>query len=292
MSRRTSSILTRARLLVVVFVAASFMGIGTAQADDTTSPSVSIALANGQSDPTSTSPIVFTATFSESVAGFGDGDVSFAGSTAGGTLAAAVTGGPSVYTITVTGMTTSGDVKVTVPAAAAQDAANNDSTVSNTSTVAWQQVVDNTPPTVVTALANGQASPTSTSPIVFTATFSESVAGFGDGDVSFDRKRARVNFSHAVTGCAGFCSITVPGMPTSVDVKVTRPAPTSTLSPYTTLFRSNTSTVAWQQVVDNTPPTVVTALANGQASPTSTSPIVFTATFSESVAGFGDGDVS
>src|SRR5690349_17039040 len=200
MSRRTSSILTRARLLVVVFVAASFMGIGTAQADDTTSPSVSIALANGQSDPTSTSPIVFTATFSESVAGFGDGDVSFAGSTAGGTLAAAVTGGPSVYTITVTGMTTSGDVKVAVPAAAAQDAANNDSMVSNTSTVAWQQVVDNTPPTVVTALANRQSDPTSSPYTALFRSFSESVAGFGDGDVSFAGSTAGGTLAAAVTG--------------------------------------------------------------------------------------------
>ena len=44
-----------------------------------------------QGDPTNTSPINFTVTFSETVTGFTASDISFAGSTVGGTLTAVVT---------------------------------------------------------------------------------------------------------------------------------------------------------------------------------------------------------
>jgi hypothetical protein len=60
-----------------------------------------------QLDPTNASPIQFTVTFSETVTNFTAGDVSFAGSTVGGTLVAAISGtGP--YTVSVTGMTGNG----------------------------------------------------------------------------------------------------------------------------------------------------------------------------------------
>jgi hypothetical protein len=69
---------------------------------DTTDPDVTINQAAGQADPTSTSPIEFTAVFSEPVTGFGDGDIDLSGSTAGGTLAATVTGGPNTITYQAT----------------------------------------------------------------------------------------------------------------------------------------------------------------------------------------------
>ena len=50
---------------------------------DTTAPTVTINQASGQADPTTASPINFTATFSEPVTGFTGSDVSFTGSTAG-----------------------------------------------------------------------------------------------------------------------------------------------------------------------------------------------------------------
>ena len=64
---------------------------------------MSVNQAGGQADPTTTPSIAFTATFSEAVLGFTAADVAFTGSTAPGTLSAAVTGGPSTYTLTVTG---------------------------------------------------------------------------------------------------------------------------------------------------------------------------------------------
>ena len=72
---------------------------------DKTQPTVTIAQAAGQADPTSTSPINFTATFSKTVTGFAANDISFAGSTVGGTLTAVVTGTGATYNVAVSGMT-------------------------------------------------------------------------------------------------------------------------------------------------------------------------------------------
>src|SRR5262249_58617572 len=90
---------------------------------DKAAPSVTINQATGQADPTSASPINFTVTFSETVTGFTASDISFAGSTVGGTLTAVVTGtGPS-YNVAVSGMTGTGSVVVSVPAGGATDTA-------------------------------------------------------------------------------------------------------------------------------------------------------------------------
>src|SRR5437870_13195696 len=73
-------------------------------------PTVTINQAAGQADPTSTAPITFTAVFSESVSGFTGSDVVIGG-TAGGTKTVDVTGGPSTYTVAVSGLTTGGTVR-------------------------------------------------------------------------------------------------------------------------------------------------------------------------------------
>ena len=121
---------------------------------DTTAPSVTINQASGQADPTTTSPINFTATFSEPVTGFTGSDISFTGSTAGtgGTaagLSATVTGGPTVYNVAVTGMATRGNVVASIPAGAAQDVATNGNTASTSTdnTATWDRVPATTAPT-------------------------------------------------------------------------------------------------------------------------------------------------
>ena len=85
-------------------------------------PTVTINQAAGQADPTNASPVSFTVEFSESVIGFDAADVSFAGSTVGGTLAANVIGTGTNYTVTVSGMFGGGTVVATIPAGAAIDA--------------------------------------------------------------------------------------------------------------------------------------------------------------------------
>ena len=85
-----------------------------------------------QTDPTSTSPINFTAVFSESVANFATGDVTVTGSAfgPGSTPVAVVTGSGTTYNIAVSGMTRSGMVTVTIAAGVATDTQGNPNAVS------------------------------------------------------------------------------------------------------------------------------------------------------------------
>jgi hypothetical protein len=95
---------------------------------DNTGPAVTVNQAVGQADPTSTSPINFTVTFSEPVSGFAAADVTLSG-TAGATTAI-VTGGPTTYNVAVSGMSTTGTVIATVAAGVALDAALNPNAAS------------------------------------------------------------------------------------------------------------------------------------------------------------------
>ncbi|HYR12604.1 MAG TPA: N,N-dimethylformamidase beta subunit family domain-containing protein, partial [Mycobacterium sp.] len=97
--------------------------------NDTTPPSVTINQAASQADPTNSSPINFTAVFSEPVSGFSGAGVAISGA-AGGTKTVTVSGGPSTYNVAVSGMTTTGTVLASIPAGVAQDAAGNLNTAS------------------------------------------------------------------------------------------------------------------------------------------------------------------
>src|SRR5437016_4492604 len=97
--------------------------------NDTTPPSVTINQAAGQVDPTNSSPINFSAVFTEPVSGFSGAGVTISGS-AGGTKTVTVSGGPSTYNVAVSGMTSSGTVLASIPAGVAQDAAGNLNTAS------------------------------------------------------------------------------------------------------------------------------------------------------------------
>jgi len=120
--------------------AGTYPGDASSHPSDTTRPSVTINQAVGQADPTSASPINFTAVFSETVTGFATGDVTIGG-TAGATIAA-VTGSGTTYNVAVSGMTSAGTVTLTIAANAAQDAAGN----LNTASTSTDNTVNYTPP--------------------------------------------------------------------------------------------------------------------------------------------------
>jgi Bacterial Ig-like domain len=97
---------------------------------DNVAPTVTINQGGGQADPTDFSPIFFDVVFSESVTGFDGSDISLAGSTVGGTLVPFVTGSGPTYTVSVSGMTSSGAVVASIIAGAATDAGGNLSSAS------------------------------------------------------------------------------------------------------------------------------------------------------------------
>ena len=175
-------------------------------------PTVTINQAAGQADPTSASPILFTVTFSEAVTGFATGDVTLSG-TAGATTAV-VSGGPTVYTVSVSGMTTSGTVIASINAGVAIDAGSNPNLASTSTdnTITYNVPVD-PPPTVTINQGSTQVDPTSTSPIIFDVVFNEPVTGFATGDVTLSGTAGAT--IAVVSGSGATYTVTVSGMTTS-----------------------------------------------------------------------------
>ncbi|MBI5935503.1 MAG: hypothetical protein HY867_17510 [Chloroflexi bacterium] len=111
---------------------------------DGDAPTVTVEQAAGQADPTTASPINFTATFSEPVIGFSEADVILGGTAS--PSAVVITGGPTEFNLEVSGTTSDGTVTASIPAGAVTDAAMN---VSLASTSLDNTVtIDTAPPTL------------------------------------------------------------------------------------------------------------------------------------------------
>jgi hypothetical protein len=145
------------------------------------------------------------------VSGFATGDVSFTGSTAGGTLLGTVTGSGTTYTVAVSGMTGTGTVSASIGAGVATgdgSGLGNAASTSTDNTVTY----DITAPTVTIEQAAGQADPTGAALINFTVVFSEAVSGFATGDVSFTGSTAGGTLLGTVTGSGTTYTVAVSGM--------------------------------------------------------------------------------
>lgn len=252
-----------------------------------TTPTVTINQGASQADPTSATPIVFDVQFSEPVTGFSDSDVSLSG-TAGGTLVAVVTGSGEDYTVSVSGMTSSGTVIASIPAAAANDADNNP-TGASTST-------DNTvtfnspPPTVTVNSAVGQPDPATGGPVSFVVTFSKPVTGFTASDVVFTGSTAGGTLAAVVTGSGADYIVAVDGMTTNGTVVVSIPA-AAAVDAGNQPNAASTSTDNTVQFTAGSP-TVTINQASGQVDPSGAASITFTVQFSEPVTGFTASDIS
>ncbi|HJU75215.1 MAG TPA: Ig-like domain-containing protein [Gemmatimonadaceae bacterium] len=253
-----------------------------------TTPDVTINQASNQADPTSAEPIRFTVVFSEPVTGFTGSDVSFTGSTATGTLAAAVSGSGENYTVSVTGMTTSGTVRASIPAGAAVDADNNP-TLASTSTDNTVQF-NSPPPTVTINQTVGQPDPTTGGPISFTVVFNKAVTGFTASDVSFTGSTAGGTLVAAVSGTGPTYTVLVTGMTSNGTVVASIPAGAANDAGN----QPNAASTSTDNSVTFTvgSPTVTINQASGQADPTGATTVTFTVQFSEPVTGFTASDIS
>ncbi|MET0753143.1 MAG: FG-GAP-like repeat-containing protein, partial [Pyrinomonadaceae bacterium] len=103
---------------------------------DNDAPTVTINQATGQSDPTTTQPVVFTAVFSRPVVGLGNFDLSLDGSTADVSTAdvRVIRNNDVNYTITVSNVTSNGQVRVSIPANSAWDSITDFPNTASTST--------------------------------------------------------------------------------------------------------------------------------------------------------------
>src|SRR5205809_792091 len=147
---------------------------------------------------------------------------------------------------------------------------------------------DPPPPTVTINQAAGQADPTSTAPITFTAVFSEPVSGFTGSDVVIGGTRSEERRVGKEWRPSTY-TVAVSGLTTGGTVIATIPAGGATdAAGNASTARNTTYSRDWSAAVCSS---VLINQAAGQADPTSTAPITFTAVFSEPVSGFTGSDV-
>ncbi|MEG4066573.1 Ig-like domain-containing protein, partial [Microcoleus sp. Pol11C2] len=170
---------TDATITLPAPAAANSLGANKAIVIDTLAPTVTINQAGAQTDPTATSPINFTVTFSKSVEGFDASDIDLTASTATGTLTPTITGSGSVYNIAVNGQAGNGNVIASIKANGVTDTAGNNNTASTSTdnTVAY----NNTFPTV-TSINRLDPSPTAAATATYSINFSEDVTGVDVSD--------------------------------------------------------------------------------------------------------------
>ncbi len=232
---------------------------------DATAPTVSVARAAAQPNPTAFFPIVFTIAFSEPVAGLDVSDFSF-GSLA--PITCALSGSGAAYTLEVNA-SADGTLEPSLPAGAASDTAGNPSDVS---VLVGGGVVVNTQPPSITISPPSQ-SLTRNGPVTYTVTYG------GAAGVSLDAADVTLVRNGSVTGTV---SVSGAGL-TERTITVDNILGDGTLS---IALAANTAVSSGGQpapavisttpfAVDNTPPTLTVRRAASQANPTSQLPVQF-----------------
>ncbi|OON68827.1 hypothetical protein B0919_11645 [Hymenobacter sp. CRA2] len=229
---------------------------------DATAPTVAISSTVGASgSSTSTSPIPFTVTFSESVSSFVASDVTVTG---GAVTAGSFSGSGTTYNFSVT-PAGNGTVTVNVAAGVAQDAPGNGNAAASPFSIIYNQATTAAP--VVVLPANGSfvnsSIPTysGTAPASVVIVYVDGIAtaqSVGNTNWSITQPTPLAEGTHTVYATA------------QIQGQFVSPS-------------SNTNTF----IVDTTAPTVsLSSSAGASGSSTTTSPLPFTATFSEPVTGF------
>ncbi|PJJ54403.1 beta strand repeat-containing protein, partial [Hymenobacter chitinivorans] len=236
---------------------------------DTVRPGVTISSTAGASGTTTNaSPIPVTVTFSESVTGFVQGDVTVSNGSISG-----FSGSGATYTFNVT-PASNGTVMVNVPANVAQDAATNGNIAATQFSIIYSQLV--TPAPVVVEPANGGLVNNNRPVYGGTAVANSTVTVYVDGS----------SVGTVTANSSGTWGLI---QPTALAQGSHTVYATAQLSGLAVSANSNTNTFT----VDSIPPTVlVTASGFTNGGSTSSSPILFAVSFAESVTGFVAGDVA
>lgn len=231
-----------------------------------TRPSVTVNQAAGQADPTKSTPINFTATFSENVVDFTASAVTIGG-TAPGSPTVQVTGSGTSYTIVVGGLTGSGTVTASIAANTVHNGsgAGNTASTSSDNTVGYDPVAPSVAAPQLTAAVTFGTNPIYVKPesITFTA-----VATDADSGVT------SVSYYYCPTATASCSAGSGSLLGSSSTPAGNFPVTSSALSaqgPYQIIAvaldnAGNTSSSASTYVaVDNTPPTASRPTVNGHS---------------------------
>ncbi len=186
---------------------------------DNSKPDVTINEASTQTDPTNSSPVVFTAVFSEPIntATFTDADINVGGTATTGTMTITEIAPNDATTFSISiPVSTDGTVQPSVLSGGVEDPTGN---TNNASTSTDNTVtVDTDAPDVTINQATTQSDPTTASPINFTVVFDEITTSFATGDVT-------------LSGTAGATTATVTGSGTTYNVAVTGMTADGTVTP-------------------------------------------------------------
>ena len=237
---------------------------------DVDKPSVTIGVPSG----TQTGAFDATITFSETVSGFVGSDVSLTGS------AASITAWRSnsdntVYTATIT-PTASGTVTIGVATNVATDAANNQNTAATSKSVTVS--VDTTSPDVTVSVPSGVQN----GRFSVTITFTEAISDFVQSEVSLSGSAASITGWRANSGNTVYTATITPTASGTVTIGVAANVATDAANNQNTAATSKTVTV------DVNAPTVTIGVPSG----TQTGAFDVTITFTETVSGFAQSDVS
>ncbi|GAA4503224.1 hypothetical protein GCM10023172_27720 [Hymenobacter ginsengisoli] len=249
---------------------------------DKTTPTTTITsstpgVSNGAT--TSTTPIAFTITFSESVLNFVQGDVQVAGGNLSGFSVASGT----TYTFNVTPNGNGSVVTVNVAAGVANDAAGNANTAASQYSVTYVA-----PSTTVTSITTTTSSPTNASSIPYTVTFAASVTGLTTANFSLLPTVTGASIS-SVSGSGTTYTVVVNTGTGNGSLQLNLANSTS-LSPSVSNVPYNGPSIT----IDKTAPTVTAFTSSNGAtgSTTTTTPLPFSVTFSESVTGFSSAGIT
>ncbi len=249
----------------------------TAIVVDLVLPTATINQAPDQVDPTTTSPIAYTAAFSEPIYGFTGSDLTYSGTALANTAAVNGTG---PYDISVSGMVKSGTVTALLTTAKVTDAAgnNNAAATSTDATVTYSDVVAPSSPStpVVTAatdtgFSSSDAITNNTKP-AFTGTAEV-------GSTVRIYNGATVIATSAVVPVSGLYSATTVTALTSNTYAITATATDQSLN-------ASAASAPLSMIIDTIAPTVTLNQAAGQVDPTTGTSIDYTVTFSSPVYAF------
>ena len=238
----------------------------------TLNPGVPIAqLVSPAPDPTNTSPIPVTASFSLPVSGFDQADLAVVNGTITNFTEVVAS---QVWTFGLV-PSAQGLVQVTLPAGAAFSNAG----VGNAGPVTLSRTFSTVAP--IAQLLSAAGDPTNQSPIPVTASFSTVVIGFDQADLGVVNGSI-VNFLETVPGQVWTFGIN-PGGPGTVQVTLAAGVASSPAG------NGNLAAAPLARVFDNVTPSV--SLLSAAPEPTGVSPIPVTASFSEAVTGFDQADL-
>ncbi len=253
----------------------------------------------GQPDPTQGTPITFDVEFSKPVTGFEwvPGDTArqdvILGGTAGASKAVITAVGDRKYKVAISGMSQDGTVTPDVPAGVAFDASGNTNEAATFTDHSTHTVIYYDPLTVTVNQAVGQADPTKSAPILFTAVFNHVVEDFATGDVTLGGTAGATTATVTDSGDHMTYTVSVDGMSVSgtVTASIAAGVANRVFPTYTLPNKASTSDDN-QVTYDNSVVGVTINQADTQADPTSGTPINFTVVFTEPVTGFATGDVT